>query len=137
MALDNIPVTGDKLNILLLSFDVELRDRRDGARLEGAAVEIGDAKYDIEAAIERIEQKYGVLGYELLAATLSGQKIYAFNAVELYGQLPEIESDELPESIGNFNDLLGKSFVKEDYSRWESSGAAVEAALYELEGAEE
>lgn len=135
--MDNVPVTGDKLNILLLSFDVELRDRRDGARLEGAAVEIGDAKYDIEAAIERIEAKYSALGYELLAATLSGQKIYAFNAVELYAQLPEIESDELPAGIGNIKDLLGTQFVKEDYSRWESSGAAVEAALKELEGAEE
>lgn len=135
--MDNVPVTGDKLNILLLSFDVELRDRRDGARLEGAAVEIGDAKYDIEAAIERIEAKYSALGYELLAATLSGQKIYAFNAVELYAQLPEIESDELPAGIGNIKDLLGTSFVKEDYSRWESSGAAIEAALKELEGAEE
>lgn len=135
--MDNIPVTGDKLNILLLSFDVELRDRRDGARLEGAAVEIGDAKYDIEAAIERIEAKYSALGYELLAATLSGQKIYAFNAVELYAQLPEIESDELPAGIGNIKDLLGTPFVKEDYSRWESSGAAIEAALKELEGAEE
>lgn len=135
--MDNVPVTGDKLNILLLSFDVELRDRRDGARLEGAAVEIGDAKYDIEAAIERIEAKYSALGYELLAATLSGQKIYAFNAVELYAQLPEIESDELPAGIGNIKDLLGASFVKEDYSRWESSGAAIEAALKELEGAEE
>lgn len=135
--MDNVPVTGDKLNILLLSFDVELRDRRDGARLEGAAVEIGDAKYDIEAAIERIEAKYSALGYELLAATLSGQKIYAFNAVELYAQLPEIESDELPAGIGNIKDLLGTPFVKEDYSRWESSGAAIEAALKELEGAEE
>ena len=135
--MDNVPVTGEKLNILLLSFDVELRDRRDGARLEGAAVEIGDAKYDIEAAIERIEAKYSALGYELLAATLSGQKIYAFNAVELYAQLPEIESDELPAGIGNIKDLLGTPFVKEDYSRWESSGAAIEAALKELEGAEE
>lgn len=135
--MDNVPVTGDKLNILLLSFDVELRDRRNGEHLEGAAVEIGDAKYDIEAAIERIEAKYSALGYEILAATLSGQKIYAFNAVELYEQLPEIESDELPAGIGNIKDLLGTQFVKEDYSRWESSGAAVEAALKELEGAEE
>lgn len=129
--------TGERAIVLLWGFNVELRDRRTGESVKGAAVEIGDTAYDIEGAIERIEQKYSLLGFELLSATFESQKHYKLDAVKLFNELDDDEQGYKPDGKTiNIKDLAGREYVKEDYSQWSSSNEAVEAALRELEGAE-
>lgn len=126
------PCTGDRATILLWGFDVTLQDRRTGKEIVGNAVEIGNKAYDIDDAIEKIAQKYSLLGYELVKAEFKAQKSWELDAVGLYSELPEDKGSTPADNIAGLDELAsarempaaGRGITEEQLA----------AAMHELEG---
>lgn len=92
--------TAETQKLKLWLFSCQAIDRRTGTAVDGEAVEIGDDANDIDAATERIRQKYSTLGYELTDAKYEAQKIAAFSTKALFYTLDDSAEAALKELSG-------------------------------------
>lgn len=120
MQKDEQVILGEETEVQLWRFELTLKDRRTGKKLQGETVEVGNEDYDLDAALKSIRQRYGRLGYGVTDATFKEERIYKFSALKAYEQATESESGREPQHIENEED---------DGDSWQDEIAATLAEL--------
>lgn len=119
-------VCGTSYNIPLWEFACELRDRRTNEYTEGGMIVVGNEEYDMDAAISEVTKKYGYLGYSVVTCTFKDERVFKFDALELYAAGDKTSRTETTPNSGKT--VTGEEGETAD---------AVELALAELEDGEE
>ena len=132
-----MPVTGERYDVLLWKYELEIKDLRDGRLLKASAIEIGNENYDLDAAAAKIEQKYATLGYKVLKCDFTSQRTFKFDAVMIYDDLPDDENGTAGARVFSDINTSFREDKKENVSSWGESERklAEAAALRELKGA--
>ena len=117
---------GTIYNIPLWDFVCEIVDRRNGEHGVSGIIVVGNEEYDMDAAIREVTEKYGYLGYSVVTCTFKDERVFKFDALELYAAGDKTSRTETTPNSGKT--VTGEEGETAD---------AVELAFEELEDGEE
>lgn len=77
-------VIGTRYSIMLWGFKCTLQDRRNGECTDGYIVVEGNDEYDMEEVRKEIRDRYGHIGYTVIESEYDDNRIFDFDALEIY-----------------------------------------------------